>query len=339
MPASSHKIVILGAGSIGERHLRCFLATERAQVGFVEPRAELAAEIASRYPSATLHASLSAAIAEGVQSAVIATPAPLHLPQANELVSAGLHVLIEKPLSINLTGVDQLLEARARTERIVAVAYVYRANPVLTEMRQALQSGRYGLPLQLVATCGQHFPTYRPTYHQTYYTRRESGGGAVQDALTHILNVGEWLVGPIDRVVADVGHQVLPHVDVEDTAHVLARHGQVMGNYTLNQHQAPNEVTITVACERGTLRFESHQARWRVMETPDTPWTDSAPVTLARDTLFIRQANSFLDAIEGRAAPLCSLEEGIATLQTNLAVLASADQGTWQQAPGKQEPA
>lgn len=42
------------------------------------------------------------------------------------------------------------------------------------------------------------------------------------NALTHILNVGEWLVGPIDRLVADAGHRALPDVVVEDTAHLLA---------------------------------------------------------------------------------------------------------------------
>ena len=40
--------------------------------------------------------------------------------------------------------------------------------------------------------------------------------------------------------------------------HVLARHDDVLANYSLNQHQAPNELTLTVVCERGTLRVELH---------------------------------------------------------------------------------
>ena len=49
-----------------------------------------------------------------------------------------------------------------------------------------------------------------------------------------------------------------------------------------------------------------------------------------RDTLFTRQAGSFLDAIEGRGAPLCSLAEGIQTLRVNLAALASCQSASWQ---------
>ena len=52
-------------------------------------------------------------------------------------------------------------------------------------------------------------------------------------------------------------------------------------------------------------------------------------VALERDELFIRQANAFLDAVEGRAAPLCSLAEGISTLRTNLAILESAQRRAW----------
>src|SRR5439155_16743169 len=119
----------------------------------------------------------------------------------------------------------------------------------------ALMSGRFGKPLELVAVSGQDFAFYRPAYQSTYYARRSTGGGAVQDALTHILNAGQWCAGDIDRVVADAAHLKIEDVDVEDTVHVMARHGDVMASYALNQHQAPNETTITVICERGTVRF------------------------------------------------------------------------------------
>ena len=83
------------------------------------------------------------------------------------------------------------------------VAYVYRAHPALMEMKQALDHGRFGRPLQVVAVSGQNFPFYRPAYRQTYYADRATGGGAIQDALTHVVNAAEWLVGgPVAGVEA-----------------------------------------------------------------------------------------------------------------------------------------
>ncbi len=324
-------VVVIGVGSIGERHLRCFLATERVRPRFVEVNPTLRATIAERYPQAQAYASLEEALAMPCDIAVVATPAPLHISQATQCVKRGVNVLIEKPLSVELDGIDELVTAVREAGVVVGTAYVYRAFPVLAELRQELLSGRIGKAVQLVATCGQNFPTYRPAYAQTYYAHRKSGGGAVQDALTHILNVGEWLLGPINKVVADVGHLVLPNVEVEDTAHVLARHDSVMASYSLNQHQAPNEITITIVGEKGTLRYENHLGRWRVMEAPDTQWVDSTPIKMDRDGPFLCQANAFLDAVEGKIAPLCSLQEGLSTLLVNRAILRSVESEKWEQ--------
>lgn len=327
------RVLVIGAGSIGERHLRCFLSTGRVSPGLAEINPTLRDAIARRYDVTRTYADWQAALPAGFDAAVIATPAPLHVPMARQLVEAGLHVLIEKPLSTSLDGVDALQEAVVRRGVTAAVAYVYRAHPALAAMRDAIRAGRFGEPRQIVATCGQNFPSLRPAYRQTYYTRRASGGGAIQDALTHVLNAGEWLVGPTTHLLADADHLVVEGVDVEDTAHVLTRHGPVMGCYSLNQHQAPNEVTITVICEHGTARFEMHTGRWRWMTQPGTAWQEEPLVVLERDTLFTAQAQAFLDAIEDKRAPLCSLAEGVQTLRVNLAALSSAARLPWQELP------
>lgn len=324
-------ILIVGVGSIGLRHLRCFRDTGRAELSFCEIDPELRARVAEEYRVDRCYPDLETALAaERADAAVIATPANLHISQAIRLAEAGLHLLIEKPLSTNLDRIDELQRLLREKELVSAVAYVYRANPVLEAMRAAIAEGRFGRPVQVIAVSGQHFPTYRPKYREIYYRDRATGGGAIQDSLTHVLNAGEWLVGPIDRLVADAAHQVLEGVSVEDTAGVLTHQGNVLGCYSLNQHQAPNEMTITVVCERGTARFEGHLSRWRWMIHPDDPWHDEPPQQLARNELFVLQANAFLDVLDGRAPPLCSLEEGLQTLRVNLAALASLEKERWQ---------
>jgi predicted dehydrogenase len=327
--AERHRVLVVGVGSIGERHLRCFRTTGRSDATLVEVNAELRRSVAQRY-GVPAHADLDAALAERPTAAVIATPASSHVMLATRLAEAGVHLLIEKPLSTRLDGIDRLRQLVRERRLVAAVAYVYRVHPALAAMKGVLSQHRFGRPVQLIAVCGQHFPTYRPAYRSTYYTRHASGGGAIQDALTHVLNAGEWLVGPVDRLLADAAHQVLEGVDVEDTVHVLTRQGSVLGCYCLNQHQAPNEITITVVCEHGTIRGELHAQRWRWMSRPEEAWHDEGVGPIERDTPFIAQANAFLDTVEGKAAPPCSLEEGIQTLRVNLAALASVEQGTWQ---------
>ena len=324
----SHRILIIGVGSIGERHVRCFQATGRATVSICEPNEARRLDVADRYHVDRTYANLDDALQGPYDAAVVGVPANLHVPVAQRLAEAGCHLLIEKPLSTDLVGIDGLREMVAAKGLVTAVGYQHRVNPVLVDMKQAIDSGRFGNPVQVVATCGQHFPTYRPAYREIYFADRATGGGAIQDFITHMLNAGEWLVGPIRSLVADAAHQVLDGVDVEDTVHILTRQGPVMGSYVLNQYQAPNESTVTVVCENGTARWEIHNHRWRWMTEPGSDWCDLQFEVLEWDVAYIRQAEVFLDAVEKGTDVHCSLDEGIQTLKVNLAALRSADQGS-----------
>ncbi len=328
----AHRVMVIGVGSIGERHLRCFNATGRADLSFCEPNETLRRTIADRYRVARCYAGLDQAMddrSNRFDVGVIAAPAPLHIPMATQLVRAGVHVFIEKPLSTGLDGIQELEDLINERRVAAAVAYTYRSHPALRSMKQAIDAGRFGRPVQVVSVWGQHFPKYRPAYRQIYYTSRATGGGAVQDVLTHAINAGEFLVGPVDRVMADAAHQVLEGVEVEDTVHVIARHGDVLGCYSLNQHQAPNENSITVICERGTARFELNNARWLSMTEPGGEWREEFTFSLERDDIFVNQANLFLDVVEGKAEPACTVAEGLQTLRVNLAILAAADHPSW----------
>lgn len=333
MTQMEHHVIVIGAGSIGHRHIRCFLETKRTAVSCVEPREAIRREMESLYPEVRAFASLDEVSDwEKFNAAVIATTAPQHLTHATMMIERGLNVLIEKPLAVDLEEAEEFFATAQRQAKVVAVAYVYRANPLLVQMRNAIRSGEYGKPLEFIVYSGQHFPTYRPAYRETYYRSHEMGGGAIQDALTHLFNVGLWILGPMEKIVVDADHRILDGVDVEDTVHALARHQDgVMASYTLNQHQPANETTMTVVCERGQIRLESHRQRWRVCTAPDTAWQDfSLTAPLHRDELFVRQAASFLDAIEGKAAPLCDLRDGLQTLRMNVAAISSWQAGQWQ---------
>ncbi len=326
---TTHRLVIIGVGSIGERHLRCAQRTERAELAICEVNTILRNTVAERYGIRHVYADLDSTLTFRHTAAVICVPAQLLEPMAIQLAEAGVHVLIEKPLSTSLEGVTTLQQIVQQHNVMAAVAYILRANPNLTAMRQVLKSGRFGKPVQLVACAGQNFPFYRPAYRQTYYQNRATGGGAIQDALTHIINSAEWLVGPINQVVADAAHCLIPGVDVEDTVHVMARHGDVLASYSLSQHQAPNEITISVNCEQGTLRCDLHENRWRWIIEPGNDWHVEQGPPHERDDLFVNQLKSFLDAVDGSQPPLCSLADGTQTLRVNLAILRSLTAVNW----------
>jgi len=316
-------ILVLGCGSIGERHVRTLLATGRAQVVACDNRAEIRTAMAERYGVATVADWTAALERPELTGVVIAAPAPLHIPCAARALTAGLHVLTEKPLSLDLTGVDELIAARDRAGRFAAVAYVLHFVPALQAARQFLRGGAFGEVLHVAVNTGQHFPLFRPAYREIYYRDHAQGGGAIQDALTHSANAVEWVVGPTSRVYCDAAHQMLEGVSVEDTVNVAARNGRALVNYALNQFQAPNETRWDFHGETGSVRVEVHAQRWGTLARGQSEWRwHAAPVT-ERDDLFVAQAQAFLDGCDGRPQPLCTLEEGRQTLRFNLACLRS----------------
>ncbi len=323
------RILVIGGGSIGERHVRCFQRTCRADVTLCELNDTVRERVTQTYDLRQSFASLDDALSETHDAAVICTPAHLHVPMAMQLAERGVGLLIEKPVSVSLDGVDELTAFVSEQRVPTAIAYVLRSHPALIEMKRALDEQRFGRPVQVVATSGQHFPFYRPAYRDTYYTRHDMGGGAIQDALTHMMNAVEWLVGPVTRLVADAEHCVLEGVEVEDTVHVITRHKDVLGSFSLNQHQAPNESTLSVVCERGTIRLEFHRRRWLSCSEPEADWTVEGQFELERDDIFVAQAERFLDVLDGKTEPACSLAEGAQTLHVNLAALRSVREGCW----------
>ena len=326
-----HDILVIGAGSIGERHIRCFLKTGRARVSVCEIDRALLGRMANDYDLSQACEDFGDALSSNPRAVVIAAPAHLHIPMAIRAAEAGCHLLIEKPLSTDISGVE-VLKRRVLEQRLVAqVGYTFRHHPLVAKVKDQIDQGRWGLPLQLTIVSGQHFPTYRPAYRDIYYARHETGGGAIQDALTHFLDTAQWWLGSIDRLTGDMEHLSLKGVEVEDTVNVLARHGDIMGSYHFNQHQYPDESVFTLVCERGTLRLELCANRLRIMDRPDGDWEDEINNAFQRDDIFVSQANSFLDAIEGQPSISCTIDEAKHTISCQMALLEEAKQSPrWQ---------
>jgi predicted dehydrogenase len=323
---AKHSVLVIGCGSIGERHLRCFLTTDRAEVTACDANPALLQRMAETY-KVPVAADWQIALQAKFDAVIICTPANLHVPMATSALVAGSHVLVEKPLSHSLVGVDELIRTRDRTGRQVAVAYVLHVYALLAAAREFLRHGEFGPVRQATVVTGQSFPFFRPAYAQTYYRDRRTGGGAIQDALTHSVNWVESILGPADSVLCDCAHLVLPNVEVEDTVHVSARHGAALSTFALNQFQQPNETTLQFNAAHGSVKIELHQQRWGTFAAGAADWTWHSVSAGERDTPFIAQANAFLDQLEGQPSRLCTLEAAAQTLRFNLAALASAASG------------
>ncbi|MFV0336663.1 MAG: Gfo/Idh/MocA family protein [Chthoniobacterales bacterium] len=318
-------LLVIGLGSIGERHLRCFKNLGDVQVAGCEMNVELGEKIAKRY-DCPVYPSLDEALrAQTFDAGVVCTLANTHIPITKQCVEAGLHVLIEKPLAVSRDGVEELEKLAAARERILRVAYVHRSMTLFLAGKKILDSGRIGQPRHASLVAGQHFPTCRPAYREIYYTSHERGGGCIQDAITHSVHTMEWMMGDIKSLFTSAEHQVLEGVEVEDTVNMVATTlDGTMLSLAFNQFQAPNEVFLQINGTKGSLRFDLSKSRVGVLLLGDENWTwEEFPVN-GRDDFFQNQARYFIDTLAGEETPLATLAEAEQTLRVNIASLESA---------------
>jgi predicted dehydrogenase len=319
----THRILIVGCGSQGERHLRCFLQTGRVEAAACDHESRLVERACSTYGVVGYNEWQTAFSVHRPDGVVVSTPTPQHIPIATFALRHGAGVLMERPLSITLDDLPALHQALAGSRAVAAVAYVYRFLPGLSQMRDFLRAGTFGRPLQVSVSAGQHLPTLRPANQQAHDAHYETAG-ATLDLLADLADAVQWLVGPATRLFCEAVGQAPAGSGAEDALCVAARHGDLLASYTLNRFQTPDELTIQVHCEAGSLRFENHRQRWSLFPPGGDAWQHhSAPVNNG-DDLFVAQADAFLDCLEKKETPLCTIADAERVLKFNLAALRSA---------------
>lgn len=315
-------ILVVGGGSIGERHVRCFQDIGCA-VALCDANAARLQEIAERYNLSRTFSTVESASRESWYGVVIATPANVHADHAAVLLNSTEALLIEKPVCTRLEDAERLRSLAAG--KFIQVGYVLRHHPATQHVRTLLAEGVVGKLHQVTISAGQHFPSLRPAYREIYYKSQETGGGAVQDAATHLFDLVQHLAGPLDWIFCDYAHQELADVEVEDTAHLIGRccGGRILVSIALNQFMAPNETHVQLNGALGSLAIRFHEHRAGIFMLGDADWTWTEPLVAERDDLFRAQAQNFIAAVVNQERSLCLLPEGIRTLAINLAALRS----------------
>jgi UDP-N-acetylglucosamine 3-dehydrogenase len=138
---------------MGRHHARNYARLEEADLrAVVDKDLERARALADRFGAAAF-SDVGQLLRElpNVAAASVAVPTSLHAEVAGALLSAGRHVLVEKPIAATLEEADRLLELANQNSAILAVGHVERFNPAVRELKRLLDDGRLGSPLSLIA--------------------------------------------------------------------------------------------------------------------------------------------------------------------------------------------
>lgn len=295
------RVLVVGCGSIGCRHLR-LLRELGAEAAGCEPDPErrLAAALDLDVP---VYADLGMALAEGFAGAIIATPNHLHIEPALRALSAGCGVLVEKPLSHNLDGVDDLLRTADAARLPLLVGYSLRFHPGLRRVKALLDAGAIGAVRSARVQFGQYLPDWRPTqdYRRSYSAMAGMGGGIILDA-SHELDYICWLLGDPIQLACLRGRASSLEIETEDVADILLRFA---GGAFAAVHLDYLNRTYTRGCEligdAGTLIWNYPGQTVRLFQ-PSHGWSEEQ-IPFVADDMYRAQLAHFLACLRGKAEP------------------------------------
>lgn len=320
------KFLIAGLGSIGRRHLRNLRALGESDILLYRThRSTLPDEELAGF---SVETDLKAALAHRPDAVIVANPTALHLDVAIPAAEVGCHILLEKPISHSLDGVDKLEAAARRSGSRILVGFQFRFHPTLRKAAEILHAGRIGRILSVRAHWGEYLPNWHPweDFRQGYAARPDLGGGVVL-TLCHPLDYLHWLIGPVESLWALTASLNL-NLPVEDTAEIGLRFvNGALGSVHLDYNQRPPVHSLEIVGSEGTLRWDNRDGILHEYRAGEDRWeTYSPPSGFERNVMFLEEMRHFLDVVRG-AQPLCTLEEGAYALRLALAAHESSRHG------------
>ena len=303
-----------------------------------------------------------------IQIIDIASPNAVHAEQLLAAMKAGKHIYCDKPLVVTAREADQIAHALPAWRGIGQMTFQNRFFPATLRARQLVEEGLIGKAIGLRAVY-LHPGSVDPATPMKWKLRKSAGGGVLRDIGSHILDLADWLVGPIEAISATsrILHPRRPDgrggteaVEAEDQVVMTVRlAGGALGTLEASKISvgAEDDLRFEISGDRGALRFNLMNPDFLdaySLSDPDTPlggtrgWKSIATIQRygapavfppPRSTTGWLRAHAhclytFLSAVADGRQGEPSLARGIAVQRMMESAERSTETGTWQPVAG-----
>lgn len=301
------KVLIIGLGSIGKRHVQALRK--------LEPQCSIFA----------LRSYKGAADQEGVINlfswediptdlsfVIISNPTNQHYATISDCIALNVPLFIEKPPLMNLAGAKELLEIIESKKITTYTAFNMRFHPVIQWLKDNILTNKV---LEVTAYCGSYLPDWRAgtDYRSSYSARKELGGG-VQLDLTHELDYLKWLFGKPQAVYAFIDKISALDIDSADYAHYHLKYERMKASVTLNYFRRKPKRSVEIVMEDRT---------WQVDLLNNKVIDDNDDILFEqienRQNMYDRQMQYFLSQSSKGLPMMNNLQESVQTLSIALA--------------------
>jgi len=325
------KFLVIGSGSIGKRHMRNLLAlgTAASNITAVDTRENRRDEVRAMGIEA-VHATFEDALAaDTYNAAAVCSPTSMHIQQGIELAKRGIHILMEKPLDRDLTGIEDFRKAVADNNVYVAMAYIFRSTPLIDKVRSLLAEDVIGKVLYVRGEFSEYLPDWHPyeDYRSFYMAEKSLGGGSILDQ-SHIMDLIHHLLGGFKSVYAFNSQVSSLELNADDIAEmVVTLKSGIIASIHTDIFGRDHKKMLEIKGEKGNIAWDHYLNQVRVYDSESKSTRVFSKFPTDFNLGYIEQMRRFIDGCNGGTPDLATLEEGIETMELILAAEKSHETG------------
>lgn len=259
---------VIGVGNMGSAHANC-IAQARINGMVLSSLCDVSparqAFCREHFPSVPCYASVQELLAaDAIDAAIVAVPHPSHSGIASQLLQAGLHVLVEKPIDVALSKARALCDLADATGKTFAIMLNQRTNPLFRRAREIVQGGQLGEMKRSTWIITNWYRT------QHYYdsgswraTWSGEGGGVLLNQAPHNLDLWQWICGMPQSVTAHCDIARFHRIEVEDDATIFTRYANgATGTFITSTGEYPGTNRLEISGTLGKLVLENGLMKW-----------------------------------------------------------------------------
>ena len=330
------RIALVGCGRISKNHFEAIEKVDGLElVAVSDTVAERAAQAGAQWgvPHFTAYEKmLKDAKADVI---TIATPSGLHAEQGVAAAQAGKHVVMEKPMAISLTGADALVHACDKAGVQLFVVKQNRLNAPIQLLKRAIDRDRFGRIY--MASCTVHWARPQEYYDQAPWRGTwEFDGGAFMNQASHYVDLIQWLMGPVESVMAKTA-TLARRIETEDSGvAILKFRSGALGSIQVTMLAYPRnlEGSITILGEKGSVKIGGTAVNkvenWQFAEYDDDDKLIAAADTNPPNVYGLGHQGYYrnvLDVLRGEAKADTDGRAGRKSLELILGIYESAKTG------------
>ncbi len=336
MSKEAFRVGLVGCGRISKNHFEAIARVDGLELTAVcDSQFERATRAGAEHHAKPFQ-SLEDMLSDGaIDIVAICTPSGLHSAQGVLAARAGKHVITEKPMSISLAQADALVQACDTAGVRLFVVKQNRLNPPIQLLKRAVDKGRFGRIYMANVTVRWQRP-------QDYYNAEpwrgtwEFDGGAIMNQASHYVDLLQWLVGPVESVLAKTATQAR-RIEAEDSGiGIIKFRSGALGVVEVNVLTYPRnlEGSITILGETGSVKIGgtavNRVEQWTFASyDDDDKLVDSANTSPPTVYGFGHEGyyRNVVSVLRGEAKPETDGRAGRKSLELILGIYASAKSG------------